>query len=537
LYPSPEPTIQPACPPTTEGEGDSQSNHLNKLFRALRKRAELVISLLILIAAILVLFNGLMKDPSIYKRFGDVGDEGYWVASAKNLHFFGSYLSRADNNTQAFVGAPLYSFLLYVLYTAFGSGLAIARSLSAVCAILIISFICASPLSLRARIIASLSLLLSVTFQSYSKWATPVLLQSLLEFLTIFTLCHANDRRSRRYAFIAGILCVAVVGAKLSGYIFFPAALCLVLYLAWASKSLTGVKFFASGLLVGVLALAAYYAYFRKDLLLFFAALGKLNSPLRQDFPYFKPSFGFLLAFPKDPITWCFFSFSLLSLVVFAVIALEKRIVKFDAPSIYFGIPIWLSVVFLELLLIADKADRRVFLLLLPAVLFFSMLSDSRFYRSCNIFSTNLFQRLVQFVVVVAFASGLYTTVNSIRMQTSFYAMSTSQLAQIVNKQDCLDGVLAHWYAANTSVTPVWYGKEAGYARFNSNIDGLNFAKCRNYYVILGKFEGADLSDAYRSEAELRAYKKQEVMRLFIPPAQGRSVPRFEGLLYRVFPE
>ena len=101
-----------------------------------------VTALLFFFAAYYFLSIDLLGDPSIFKRWGDFGDEGYWLNGAKNFLYSGSISNGIDQLNQAEIGAPLYTLILYLSFILFDDSLLTARSVSIFFTSLIVFIIC-----------------------------------------------------------------------------------------------------------------------------------------------------------------------------------------------------------------------------------------------------------------------------------------------------------------------------------------------------------------------------------------------------------
>ncbi len=174
----------------------------------------LYLPLLLAILALFFLLWNLNGDPSILKRYGDYGDEGYWVQNAINKLSHGKYLT--DDQSVSYFGAPLYNQLLTLQFRLFGISFLSARVVSVLFLLLtaMVLFYILKPHVRNKRYlwIYVISFLLLFDNKLYYQWATPVPMEIFFQSLLLLIL--TRYKLNRRNTIIAVIM--LLYGAILS---------------------------------------------------------------------------------------------------------------------------------------------------------------------------------------------------------------------------------------------------------------------------------------------------------------------------------
>jgi hypothetical protein len=162
----------------------------------------------------------LSSDPSPLFYYPDSIDEGYWMHSARSKIITGLFIN--DGFSLPYVGAPLYSFLIYVVFSLFGVSFVTARlvSLLALWLIMImLYFIFRSRMKKLNALLSAAMFGLCHTVLIYGRWASPVMLETA--FLTAFMLFYIMGlHRKTFYYYLAGASVAFAILAKLSAILF-----------------------------------------------------------------------------------------------------------------------------------------------------------------------------------------------------------------------------------------------------------------------------------------------------------------------------
>lgn len=146
------------------------------------------LTILTVIVFIISYFSNLDGDPSYLKRIGDYGDEGYWLQNAINKCRYDNYL--IDDQSQPFFGAPLFNFLLYIVFSVFGISFLSARLFSILCLFvsLIVVYKILQLFIKQKNIIIQYVLLYLILYENRInyQWCTPVNLEIVFQLSLIY---------------------------------------------------------------------------------------------------------------------------------------------------------------------------------------------------------------------------------------------------------------------------------------------------------------------------------------------------------------
>ncbi len=160
------------------------------------------------------------SDPSPIKRFGDYGDEGYWIHNARTKILFDSFL--CDDQSNFYIGAPLFTFLEYLSFKTFGISYFSARivSIFSLWLILIMLFFLMKKYFSPSKALFSVILIgFMHEMLMYSKWATPIILQILFLFAIIF-FWELGKRKSIWFFLLSGIAFPLALFSKMTSIYF-----------------------------------------------------------------------------------------------------------------------------------------------------------------------------------------------------------------------------------------------------------------------------------------------------------------------------
>jgi len=337
------------------------------------KIEKMLLILIVVFAFSRILF--LDADPLLFNVGFYMSDEGRWSQEARNQVLFGEWIT--DDFSPALASAPLYVFLLFIIFKLFNVHLFTARLISALPGILSIFllYFIVKKHDQRLAVIAAFILAIDNAFFTYNRIGFP---ESLYLFFLLLSFFFLTSGRSNFHYLSAGACFMLAVLSKLSA-IYFSVSIFFYLAALYLRKetNLKGILIYLVGfLLVAVPALFFYYI------------------PL---YPVLEPSMK-VFARPWLPIFFPFrisyfalnsyFSYpSIFLLLILSLIYLkERKILTFltnikqniklldeielMAFSWFFGLLI--AVVF------SDFIERRFTPLIIPLVLFSSMLLDKR---------------------------------------------------------------------------------------------------------------------------------------------------------------
>ena len=171
------------------------------------------------------------SDPSFLKRFNDFGDEGYWQHNARCKVLFGQWLP--DDFNQAFIAAPLFTFMQWGVFSVAGVSIATARLMPlATMWLLLLTWYAILRREFSPRFALGIVLALGIAHEMliYVKWSTPIVPEMCCwTFVAYFI---QSGVRGRALWFLpAGLSLAAATAMKISAAYSYPG---IALYLAVA---------------------------------------------------------------------------------------------------------------------------------------------------------------------------------------------------------------------------------------------------------------------------------------------------------------
>jgi hypothetical protein len=154
---------------------------LNKKHTAL-----IVLTSLGLLVVMYMYFTLINADYSPLRRWGDCGDEGFWVHNARLKVLFGG--NGTDEFNQATMGAPLFNYITYLVFKTMGISITKARVASLVCFVLVcVSLFVVLIKTFRLSKCLLYVLLLSTLHEvlMYALWGTPLFFEILFYVLLL----------------------------------------------------------------------------------------------------------------------------------------------------------------------------------------------------------------------------------------------------------------------------------------------------------------------------------------------------------------
>lgn len=216
-----------------------------------------------LITAALLAFSRVFfldADPSLFKRVGDIGDEGYWVQQARDRALFGDWVT--DEFVQGLAAAPLFTILTYGVFSAGGVSLFGARLVTAVAGVfsVLLIYLIVRRSAGRAAVAAAFILSINSSFFSYNRIAHPESLVIMFLLFGFFFLAPGRTGPGR--CFFAGICLALAILSKITAAYFLPAAvLYLIALRARREIDWKGIALSVAGLLSLLVPVALVYYF------------------------------------------------------------------------------------------------------------------------------------------------------------------------------------------------------------------------------------------------------------------------------------
>jgi len=315
-------------------------------------------------------------DPGIFKAIGEIGDEGYWAYEARNKALFGEWIT--DDLTQSIATSPIYALISFIIFKLLGVHLFTARlvcALAGISSIFLLYFI-VRKYDRKLAVITALILAINNSFFTYNRIGLP---ESLVIFFLLLNFLFLTYRSRSNFCYLfAGVCFMLAILSKITT-IYFSIAIFLYLLALYLRKEINfkGIFTYLAGVLL--IAVPIIIFYYIPLLSTFEATLKGLsgNASLTSVFSHiFTFQLSSYFALPSV------FLLSILSLIYFK----ERKILIFFA-NIRQNIKLLDEIELIALswflgysigLLFSDFAERRFTLLIIPLVLFSSMLFDKR---------------------------------------------------------------------------------------------------------------------------------------------------------------
>jgi len=334
--------------------------------------------LILILALSRILF--LDADPSIFKRVGDAGDNGYWSYEARSKAVFGTWIN--DDYTQSMATAPLYSFLSFITFKSFGVSLFTSRlviALAGIFSIFLIYFIIKKS-NEKLALIASFLLAINNAFFMYNRIGHP---ETLVIFFLLLNFFFLTSKRESYFNYLfAGVFFMLAILSKVTTIYFSFVMLFYFIGLHYRKelKLRCIISYFIGILIIALPTLFFYYfplfSKFKTTLINLSGGGGLILIPSNISYNLSNYLSNYYFSLPS------IFLLFLLSLLYFKnrnllklFSNIKKNVVfltdiELIAFSWFFG--------YLVGLLFSDFLDRRFTLLVIPLVLFSSMLFDGK---------------------------------------------------------------------------------------------------------------------------------------------------------------
>jgi len=195
---------------------DNEKNIIKKIGTSILFNYKYIILFLIVFFSF-VRFVNLDADPGLFKRIGDIGDEGYWGFEARNLVLYNQYIT--DDFTQSSATAPLYTLFSFIFLKIFGVSLYTSRLTSAIFGILTIFlvFLFLRKYNEKIALWGSLFLCINYNYFIYNRIGH---VETLVSFFLLLTFYFFENKNSW---FGAGISYALAICSKIATIWFSPA--------------------------------------------------------------------------------------------------------------------------------------------------------------------------------------------------------------------------------------------------------------------------------------------------------------------------
>ena len=324
------------------------------------------------------LYN-LHSDVSPIKHLAELVDEGLWVHNARNMYLFSSW--KVDELNQAFIGAPLFTYLLFLSFKFFGAGFFQARLISALAGwatLIAVFFLVKNRTSTASAVLSVLILGFMNEFLTFNRLAFPESLQIL--FYVLMFLLWSFKERTKVFPLLSGACLALAFLTKMSAVYFFPAVLVLWLF-EWISQELDPIDMlsFAAGFLLIIIPFyVPFYLEHINDFKFFSQTIGKMNidekiNLLRNliTFPY-----AYIMSKPTSVLLVFTCIFYFIDLIYRGSKDLKNTIKNLSVPE---KVSVsWIIGGALLLAISPDHADRRYIMFLVPL----SVLASVSFFKA-----------------------------------------------------------------------------------------------------------------------------------------------------------
>jgi len=316
-------------------------------------------------------------DPCFLKRFGDVGDEGYWVHNARNAILFGRWMI---DDYQALATGPLFSVMVYTSFKLFGVGLFQARLVSAIAGwltLVLLYFFIKDAWSKKAAVITVLILGFNNAFLMYNRLG--LVESSMIIFLvaTLYLWYKGNNNWNGFYV-LSGVTFALAILTKLTAVYFAPAIIILWIF-EHARKTLKKKHaiHFVVGATVPLLSHILFFVIPHWDKLYpFLSAASEGKTILTLPFDIARVPFNYFLGLP---------SVFLLLLPVILYLIKEASKIDYGLKSTYTNITKSIQAMnFIEIaalswiiggvlgVILGDQSDRRFVMFIIPITILFT---------------------------------------------------------------------------------------------------------------------------------------------------------------------
>ena len=187
---------------------------MNKLFKIQFTNDNILfLSIILFYAFVRLIF--LDADPGIFTRYRNVGDEGYWAHTARNLVLYNQFIT--DDLSLDAAMAPLHTLSSFIFFKVFGVSTYSARLTSAVFGILtiLLSFIFLKRYNYKIALWGTLLLSINHNYFAFNRMGLPETMATFFILLSFYVL-------EKNKFILAGVIVGLSVCAKISSAWFVP---------------------------------------------------------------------------------------------------------------------------------------------------------------------------------------------------------------------------------------------------------------------------------------------------------------------------
>lgn len=195
----------------------------------------------VFLIALLSRVFGLNSDPTVFLDSGQVGDEGYWLYSARSLALFGHLA--LDNFFHDIAAAPLFSLTAYLSFLLFDVGFWQARIVSGLSGFLtvFITYLIAKPFGKKVALISTLLFEINSLMLFHNRLAVPESLSIFFVSLTVYLWLRSKP-------LLSGVSLAVALLSKTTAFLFLPSIFLIVAHGYFNGKiNRTGVFRFIGG--------------------------------------------------------------------------------------------------------------------------------------------------------------------------------------------------------------------------------------------------------------------------------------------------
>jgi len=202
------------------------------------KHCKYLLIIVLIVLSYSYIYN-LGGDLSYLKRYGDFGDEGYWLQNPISKIRFDNFL--IDDQSQSFFGAPIYNYSIYLFLKYFGISFFTARLTSIILLLLtcyvVFKILLKFDFNKYSSILISISFALLYDNRINYQWSTPIPLEILFQSIFIYHLMFnkLTNFKSITKLIILFILCY---NSKATSIFLFPLSIGLIILDNYKKSSL-----------------------------------------------------------------------------------------------------------------------------------------------------------------------------------------------------------------------------------------------------------------------------------------------------------
>lgn len=459
----------------------------------------------------------LSGDPSPLKRFGDVGDEGYWVHNARSKILFDEILP--DELNQAYIGSPLFTVAEYYSFKIFGVHYFSARIISLIsfwAIICLVYYVIKISFTWRLAILSVLMIGFMHEALMYAKWGTPIFMEMMFLLLTILCI-EVGARKNKRYVFfLAGISYSLALMSKISAIYFIVSLALILLGELYIRRRINYKHLLIFGLGSITILLPVYYFFYHPnahEVMFFMNTIGQMNgiafslasitTSVKHNFPNILISDFFI--YPSI-VVLVFLSLLLIIDVCIKIIKKGFTVTLKELAAIEYYSICWLVGGIAMLMVTSEPSDRRFIMFIVPLIILSISYISNNTYRLTSLpHNTRVDSRLSTLLCIFAgsiFSFYLIRSINALylnwlkfipsNLYLSSWKIVTILFAFIIaytlivsnNKRIALYVLLIYYFSINMVMNLIWYSTDT-HSLLNASQD-INDISTENKQLLTG---------------------------------------------------